>query len=218
MKRQLSTPIHLLPIHLVPKLIVLLSLVALFNVTVKADTSISLNPPAEGSVSLEQGLEAWNRIYEVASHPRCANCHVGADNYPMWSGPSYGKTRRHGMNINAGVSRIGAESIICSTCHTGATGELPNAAPGVAMPWRLAPVEAEWFGKSSDYICNQLRDPARNGNRTFMDIAAHLDHDVILHWAWNPGGNRQPAPYSLQEHVNDILVWGVAGMPCQNDD
>jgi len=85
------------------------------------------------------------------------------------------------------------------------------------MNWQLAPVEAEWFGKSSIEVCNQLRDPAQNGDRDFLAIAQHLDHDLILHWAWNPGGGREPAPYSLQEHVNDVLAWGVAGQPCEND-
>ncbi|MEO0829841.1 MAG: hypothetical protein AAFY03_05215, partial [Pseudomonadota bacterium] len=79
------------------------------------------------------------------------------------------------------------------------------------------PVEAAWFGKSSTEICNQLRDPDRNGGRDHLEIASHLDHDLILHWAWTPGGGREPAPYSLQEHVNDILAWGVAGFPCEND-
>ena len=171
-------------------------------------------------VSREEGLEAWTRIYDVASHPRCANCHVGADHVPMWSGPSYGKTRPHGMNINAGASRIGAETLLCATCHayrdTG-VHDVPHAAPQVAAPWRLAPVEAEWFGKSSDYICAQLRDPERNGNRSFEDIAKHLNHDVILHWAWNPGGGREPAPHSLEQHVKDIITWGRSGMPCSFD-
>lgn len=184
-----------------------------------AGETVEINPPEEGSVTLEAALEAWSRIYEVASHPRCSNCHVGADNRPMWSGPSYGRTRPHGMNINAGDSRIGAEFIACSTCHvtTARGNDAANHAPRVAMEWQLAPVEAEWFGKSSEDVCNQLRDPERNGGRTYLDLASHLDHDLILHWAWNPGGNREPAPYSLQEHVNDVLAWGVAGMPCATD-
>ena len=82
-----------------------------------AGETVDINPPAEGSVSMEQALGAWDRIYEVASHPRCSNCHVGASNTPMWSGPSYGKTRPHGMNVNAGDSRIGVETVLCSTCH-----------------------------------------------------------------------------------------------------
>lgn len=196
----------------------LLGLVPLSVHPVSAENAV-IEPPAEGTVSKQQGLEAWNRIYEVSSHPRCSNCHVGASNVPMWSGPSYGKTRPHGMNINAGESRIGAEKLLCSTCHAERQGvnDVPHAAPQVAMTWQLAPVEAEWFGKSSEEVCNQLRDPERNGDRTFLDLAQHLDHDLILHWAWNPGGGREAAPYSLQEHINDILAWGVAGQPCAND-
>lgn len=182
-------------------------------------TEVTIDPPAEGSITIAAGLDAWTRIYEVTSHPRCSNCHVGADNRPMWSGPTYGKARPHGMNINAGDSRIGAETIQCSTCHAYREGvnDMPHAAPQVAMNWQLAPVEAEWFGKSSDEICNQLRDPDRNGGRTMVELAEHLNHDLILHWAWNPGGGREAAPYSLQEHIDDLLVWGVAGFPCATD-
>ena len=183
-----------------------------------AESAAVIKPLEPGSVSEADGLAAWGRVFEVASHPRCANCHVGADNTPMWSGPSYGKTRPHGMNINAGASRIGAETLVCSTCHTTTVSDAGNAephtAPRVAMAWRLAPLEAEWFGKSSAYICNQLRDSQRNGGRSITEVAEHLGHDVILHWAWTPGGNREPAPYSLQEHVDDILAWGAAGTPC----
>lgn len=188
-----------------------------------AETDLVIDPPAEGAVSAEQGLAAWSRIFEVASHPRCANCHTGASDRPMWSGPSYGEARPHGMNIQAGESRMGIEFLPCATCHTtkmtdwdGANAQ-PHAAPRVAVGWALAPVEAHWFGQTSEQICAQLRDPETNGGRDMLDIAEHLGHDLILHWAWNPGGGREPAPYSLQEHVNDILAWGVAGMPCPQD-
>ncbi|MCG6901339.1 MAG: hypothetical protein LJE68_01535 [Rhodobacter sp.] len=201
------------------KTVVLCAALALAAPIALAADKVVIAPPAPGSVSREQGLDAWGRIFEVTSHPRCSNCHVGERNRPMWSGPSYGKTQVHGMNIIAGESRIGAEFLPCATCHAASeTGnDVDHAAPQVDDDWRLAPVEAQWFGKSSVEICNQLRDPARNGERSFMDLARHLDHDVILHWAWKPGGSRQPAPYSLQEHVNDILTWGVAGQPCTND-
>lgn len=204
-------------------LISLAAALTLSATSLLAEGVVEINPPAAGTVSQDQALAAWEKIYAVASHPRCSNCHVGASNRPMWSGPSYGKTQVHGMNVNAGESRIGAETIPCATCHTTKSTDWENAnatahaAPRVAMAWQLAPVEAEWFGKSSDEVCNQLRDPARNGGRDFMDIAGHLDHDLILHWAWNPGGGREPAPYSLQDHVNDVLTWGVGGMPCNND-
>lgn len=184
-----------------------------------AGSNVDTTPPPEGSVSTEQGLEAWGRVFEVTSHPRCSNCHVGESDRPMWSGPSYGKARVHGMNIRAGESRIGAEFLPCQTCHgtTEVAQDLPHAAPRVGMTWQLAPVEADWFGRSSEEVCAQLRDPERNGDRTFQDLAAHLDHDLILHWAWSPGPGREPAPYDLQTHVRDILEWGVAGMPCPQD-
>jgi hypothetical protein len=124
------------------------------------------------------------------------------------------------MHIQAGDSRMGVEYTACQTCHTTNAEDWDNAnatphtAPRVTASWQLAPVEADWFGRSSVEICEQLRDPERNGDRDMMELAEHLDHDVILHWAWAPGGTREPAPYSLQEHVNDILTWGIAGMPC----
>ena len=181
---------------------------------------VVINVPVAGSVSLEQGLAAWDRIYQVASHPRCSNCHVGASERPMWSGPSYGKARPHGMNIRAGESRIGAESVPCRSCHvTSNSGgnDVPHGAPQVSAAWQLPPVQADWFGKSSDEICAQLRDPERNDGRGFLELADHLGHDVILHWAWTPGGGREPAPFSLQAHTDDVLIWGVAGMPCHFD-
>lgn len=173
-----------------------------------------------GSVSRAEGLANWQKFYEVASHPRCVNCHAGADNKPMWSGPSYGKTRPHGMNINAGDSRAGVEAVPCSACHAALAkpnpnaNRVPHAPPRVAMAWQLAPVQAAWFGKSSHYICNQLKDPQRNGDRTVRELAAHLDHDVVLRWAWQPGGNREPAPHSLQAAMDFLMKWAAAGTPC----
>ncbi|MEM7377648.1 MAG: hypothetical protein AAF460_09100 [Pseudomonadota bacterium] len=187
------------------------------------DTPRVLNRVAAGSVSTADGLEAWQLFYDVASHPRCANCHVGPDNRPMWSGPSYGRTRPHGMNVNAGVSRIGAGSLQCSTCHTtlsapdDSANDAPHTAPRVAMPWRLPPVEAEWFGKSSSAVCEQVKDPTRNGNRTVEGLALHLDHDLILHWSWQPGGGREPAPHSLQATMDALMVWSAAGTPCPEE-
>ena len=170
--------------------------------------------------SVERGLTAWDRIYEVVSHPRCANCHVGPSDRPMWSGQSYGETKPHGMNVRAGESRIGSESVPCRTCHVrNQTGgnDVPHAAPQVDDAWRLAPVEAHWLGQSSDFICAQLRDMDRNGGRSVADLVDHLGHDVILHWAWKPGGGRDPAPYDLEAHISDLTIWGAAGQPCRFD-
>ncbi len=178
-----------------------------------------VNTPTE-AVSREEGLSAWDRIYAVASHPRCSNCHVDESNIPMWSGPSYGKTRPHGMNINAGISRIGIESIPCSTCHMQSTvpNDIAHGAPHTGHAWMLAPVEFAWFGKSSAEICEQMSDPARNGGRDGDGLVQHIIHDAEIEafivWGFNPGGGREAAPGSMQEHLDDMVLWTAAGMPC----
>jgi len=101
-------------------------------ISANADTS-SADSPKAGSMGTETGLEAWSRIYEVASHPRCSNCHTGPSDVPMWSGPSYGETRPHGMRIRAGESRIGAEFLTCSTCHS--ASDIPQVIPHAVPRW-----------------------------------------------------------------------------------
>jgi len=188
---------------------------------ISSDRIISDYPA--GSITKGEGLKHWHKFYEVASHPRCTNCHAGPDNIPMWSGPSYGTTRPHGMNINSGPSRIGAESVVCSACHTvlkhpnPVANAIPHSPPKVAAVWKLAPVSTAWFGKSSEYICNQIKDPERNGKRSVRDVAVHLGHDQVLRWAWFPGRNRQPPPRSLQEAMDDSMKWAAAGAPCPGD-
>ena len=163
---------------------------------------------ATPALAQDTGLAVWSKIYEVFSHPRCANCHVGPDNVPIWSGPSYGpKTRPHGMNINGGASRIGAEHIACSSCHTHRNSQLPHGPPGAAV-WLLAPVSMQWLGKSSAEICAQIKDPARNGDRTIAKIADHIEHDALVHWGW------EPAPFSAAQVVEFLEQWDAAGAPC----
>ena len=184
-----------------------------------ANIELVLNAP-EGDVSQEQGLAAWERIYAVASHPRCSNCHTDDKNIPMWSGPSFGETKPHGMNINAGDSRIGIESIPCSTCHVQSTApnEIPHAPPRTGHPWMLAPAEFAWFGEASPTICAQMSDPERNGGRDGAGLVEHIIHDAeikaFITWGFNPGGGREPAPGTMQQHLDDMVLWTAAGMPC----
>ena len=181
-----------------------------------------VNPP-DGPVDQTTGLDAWSRIYSVFSHPRCANCHVDDRNIPMWSGPSYGEARPHGMHIKAGASRIGIESLPCSTCHTQSQefDTAPHAPPRTGHAWMLAPVEFLWYGQDSETICNQVRDPNRNGGRDDAGLVEHIIHDAeiraFITWGFNPGGGREPAPGTMQQHLDDMVTWTAAGMPCPTD-
>jgi hypothetical protein len=169
---------------------------------------------ATPALAQDPGLAVWSKIYEVFSHPRCANCHVGPDNVPIWSGLSYGlKARPHGMNINGGASRIGAEHIACSSCHAHRNSQLPHGPPGAPV-WLLPPVSMQWFGKSSAEICAQIKDPASNGDRTIAKVAEHVEHDMLVHWGWAPGPGREPAPFSAAQVVEFLKQWDAAGAPC----
>lgn len=163
------------------------------------------------------GPENWSRIYEVISHPRCSNCHVGEDNRPRWSGAHYGlaegEWRFHGMYVHADETRIGANTIVCATCHQQENSPVLHGPPGAPV-WSLPPVEMEWFGKSSADVCRQLKDPERNGDRSLDEIAGHIDHDELVHWGWDPGPGREPAPHSRKDMVRFIKHWAEAGAPC----
>lgn len=167
------------------------------------------------------GGAAWKKVYEVLSHPRCSNCHVGTDNRPRWSGPSYEKAygiaegdwAYHGMNINADTSRIGNMTLLCATCHQQENADVPHGPPG-AHVWALAPVEMAWFGKSSAEVCAALKDPATNGGRSLAEVADHVNDDELVHWGWKPGPGREPAPYSRKEAVLALQAWAADGAPC----
>lgn len=166
------------------------------------------------SLAPQAALATWGKIYEVFSHPRCANCHVPEDNRPRWSGAHYGEDAQyHGMYINGGVSRSGAESIVCTTCHQKENSEVLHGPPGAEV-WALAPLEMVWWEKSSAEICAQIKDPSRNGQRSLQAVADHIDHDALVHWGWNPGLGREPAPYSAKEVVKFINDWAASGAPC----
>ena len=117
------------------------------------------------------------------------------------------------MNVSGDESRIGAKAVACNTCHTKHNSKLPHGAPGAEV-WALAPVEMQWFGKTSKEICEQIKDPERNGGRTLAEVAAHIDHDKLVHWGWNPGPGRDKAPYSKEELVSFVKQWEAAGAAC----
>lgn len=174
-------------------------------------------PAAAQSAGLadDAGLALWAQIHEVFAHPRCSNCHVGDDNIPLWSGAHYGSdgARAHGMNIHGGASRDGSETLPCATCHRTQNVDTPHGPPG-APHWALPPVEMQWAGRSSREICEQIKNPAMNGQRTLDDVADHVGHDALVLWGWNPGPARESAPYSAAELVGFILKWDALGAPC----
>ena len=164
----------------------------------------------------EEGLAAWDRVFAVASHPRCTNCHVGDQGEPMWEGLGYAPDQPHGMNVQSDASRIGAGSIPCSTCHvtSAAHNTVPHAPPHIDDAWRLPPVELAWLDKTSVQICAQLRNPDTNDGNTIAELMDHVRTSEFVNWGFVPGGERSVPPGSTEKLVLDLDVWGAAGTPC----
>ena len=159
------------------------------------------------------GLAAWSKIYEVVSHPRCANCHV-EDGRPMWSGPHYGETKKHPMYVGGDPEQLlGQPGMMCNTCHMAENSEKLHGPPGAEV-WHLPPAEMVWWEKSSADICEQLKDPERNGGRTLAEIETHIAEDGLVLWGWTPGPGREPAPYSAAETAQYVAAWSANGAPC----
>ena len=186
--------------------------IAFMSVAAAAQEAAPAAPPAV--VDAAAGLSEWAKVYEVFSHPRCANCHV-EDNRPRWSGAHYGVTRVHAFNVQGGSdgSGFGNPGLHCTTCHFDNNSSVLHGPPGVAG-WHLAPPEMVWFGKSSAEICAQVKDPARNGNRSLDEVAIHVRDDALVGWGWDPGPGREPAPGSAQATYEALVKWTAAGAPC----
>ena len=168
----------------------------------------------EATQPAAEGLAVWAKIYDVFSHPRCANCHV-EDDRPRWSGAHYGTTRVHAFNVQRGIdgSGTGNPGLRCQTCHFESNSNILHGPPG-AHNWHLAPAKMVWWQKSSAQICAQIKDKSRNGDRSLEDVAEHVRTDKLVAWGWSPGPGREPAPGSAEETYQALVEWTALGAPC----
>jgi hypothetical protein len=73
-----------------------------------------------------------------------------------------------------------------------------------------------WEGRSAQQICEQVKDPARNGGRhTPEQIIEHMKTYPLVLWAWSPGTGRALPPLSHEKFVEALDAWVKAGMPCR---
>ena len=145
----------------------------------------------------------------MLAHPRCVNCHPTGDR------PRQGDVQRlHQPPVARGEDGFGLPAMRCQICHQTAKFE-PAGVPGNPA-WHLAPHEMAWEGKTLAQICEQIKDPARNGGRSLEDIVHHVGGDPLVGWAWAPGGDRTPAPgtHSLAGALLD--AWVKTGAACPN--
>ena len=71
-----------------------------------------------------------------------------------------------------------------------------------------------WEGKSIGQICQQIKDPARNGGRTLALLHEHFAKDDLVAWGWAPGEGREPAPGNQQQLGELAQAWIDSGAQC----
>jgi hypothetical protein len=98
----------------------------------------------------------------------------------------------------------------CPICHQAAN---VGIVPGNPI-WHLAPREMAWEGKTIGEICAQIKDPARNGNRSLASLVEHIGEDHLVGWAWAPGAGRKPAPGTQQQAGELVEAWVTSGAMC----
>jgi hypothetical protein len=148
---------------------------------------------------------------KVLQHPRCLNCH------PVTREPTQGDDLHpHVPKLQIGDDH-GTKALPCSSCHgptnSDTMGGRVKSIPG-ASPWALAPASMAWQTLTIGQICAQLKDPARNGNRTLAQIHEHLAKDHLVGWAWHPGEGRTPAPGTQTVFGELIRAWIDTGAHC----
>lgn len=161
----------------------------------------------------QTGLQGWETVRSVLQNPRCQNCHP-ADDVPRQGDDGH----PHTMRIERGVDGFGMAGARCSTCHQLSNppdSYGPHTPPGNPKGWHMPPPELKmvFIGRTSHELCEQLKDPARNGHKDMAALRTHLD-DPLVTWGWAPGFQRAPVPTPHADFVAAFEAWRDAGAPC----
>ena len=69
-----------------------------------------------------------------------------------------------------------------------------------------------WVGKSLGEICEQIKDPARNGGKSMEELIHHMAEDSLVGWGWHPGvGPRAGARHAERVRRADQGMGGHGG-------
>jgi hypothetical protein len=152
------------------------------------------------------------RMAEVIESPRCLNCH------PAGRSPTQGDDMHlHTPPMVSDASGHGIPGLHCSACHSASNEPImmPNIKIVPGNPaWSLAPAAFAWQHRSLREICEQIKDPRRNGGRTLEKIHDHVAYDPLVGWAWHPGLGRKPAPMTQATFGKLVQHWINSGAEC----
>jgi hypothetical protein len=147
----------------------------------------------------------------VFLHPRCANCHPSGDVPHQRMAMEL-----HDPPVLRGPDDKGLPGLGCGGCHQDTNQELARV-PG-APNWHLAPIEMAWVGRSPAQICEQMKDPKRNGGKSLAQIVEHNAHDELVGWGWEPGAGREPAPGTQAQLGALVAAWVETGAECPREE
>lgn len=173
----------------------------------------STTPASGGASSNQAGLAAFETVRSVLQHPRCQNCH------PRGDVPLQGDNGQlHNQNVLRGPDGHGMVGERCTTCHGPINPPDSYGAhtpPGVATGWRMPKPEERltFVGVAPGALCEQIKDPKRNGGKDMAALRTHLD-DPLVTWGWSPGFGRTPVPVPRQAFLDAWTTWANAGAPC----
>lgn len=177
------------PVHLV-------TLALLASLATAADPALA-QPPAEtpkAQASIDPAAKRKNQrifrddLFPIFSHARCTNCH-GRVNLVT------------GANHQAGPS---APLGNCATsgCHTPKEGFPPKE-------WQVPPDSMSIDGKDAVAACATLKKHV-----TAEQFLLLVRTDELIHWAFNPGKGRIPAPGGYERFRQKSEEWTKGGGFC----
>ena len=153
----------------------------------------------------KRAVALFQEAGKVIMHPRCLNCH------PRDDFPRQGEAMRmHEPPVERGAGGMGPTAMRCFTCHGAANFERVPGNPA----WLLAPREMAWMDRSLGQICEQIKDPKRNGGKTLAQVVEHMAEDKLVGWGWDPGMGRSSAPGTQKEFGALIKAWADNGAHC----
>lgn len=170
-------------------------------------------PPTAAAVKPDEALASYEVVRGVLQSPRCVACH------PQGDRPLQGDDLHvHLQNVQRGPKGHGAVGLACATCHGAAN--LPasygsSMPPGVSTGWEMPPPETKMVfeGTSPRALCEQLKDPKRNGGKDMAKLTEHMSSPLVL-WGWSPGSGRKPVAVPHPEFLAAFKTWADHGAPC----
>ena len=172
-----------------------------------AGVLLALSLAERPAVADDPAVASFTQVAKVLQSPRCVNCH------PVGDEPLQGDhAQLHRMKISRRSEDAG---LPCAACHQKKNAPFPKGPPGVPG-WKLPPRDMPMVfqGKSLHDLCEQLKDPAQNGHKTLAEMRAHMEHDAIVLWGWDPGPGRTLPPLSHSDFAAHARRWIDAGAPC----